>query len=563
MPNYQTPYSGSDYASQIAELIGKQGVNPYAGTLIDLMRQHGAATQAAMQQQGAAKAQQWQNLGNVLDKTLTSIQQQPERARAAQMQQLELSNAQGAAEDQRADRAIGQAMRQAQLPDGTFDLAKFDQSVATISNGRRVVEARTALQGANAGASAAAVQALKSRDELPAHIFKTAFGAGRTPDAVIAAAAPWVKRGLVSQDVIDRGVMALEEADPSTLDRLWYSLSGQDYKTTERDPNKEVRGPNGELISAAAPKEKPVLTLDQQIAQAGRPVSAGGDTVELKRLLKIKSDEAAATRAPGAPVKVMGTDGVSRWARPESAIGARTDGEGGLVPPGASSLTGEEFLKALPPALATQIRKLADGSQPFPTGMSMAKMQPLIQAVGQYDPTFDAGSYQARAKLRAELAKPTSIINAMNTALQHVGTLSDKIEELGNSDVPSYNAIANPIRTAFGGTGVTNFDAVQPQAMKEIERLWRGSGGSAGEIDALKESLSSGMGRQQQVEALNEFASLIEGKLRTTEQQRDGVMGAYADKLPIIFPGGIAVIEKVRARASGEDVPPAAGNPYR
>ena len=157
MPNYQTPYSGSDYASQIAELIGKQGVNPYAGTLIDLMRQHGAATQAAMQQQGAAKAQQWQNLGNVLDKTLTSIQQQPERARAAQMQQLELSNAQGAAEDQRADRAIGQAMRQAQLPDGTFDLAKFDQSVATISNGRRVVEARTALQGANAGASAAAV----------------------------------------------------------------------------------------------------------------------------------------------------------------------------------------------------------------------------------------------------------------------------------------------------------------------------------------------------------------------------------------------------------------------
>ncbi len=131
--------------------------------------------------------------------------------------------------------------------------------------------------------------------------------------------------------------------------------------------------------------------------------------------------------------------------------------------------------------------------------------------------------------------------------------LSDLIEALDNGDTPAINAVANWLSKQTGSPKVTNFEAVQPQAMKEIERLWRGAGGSEGDIAALKSSLSANMGRQQQREALNQFAELLKGKLDATEQQRDNILGPMASKaVPVLFDQNKPVLEKITQRASGK-----------
>ena len=230
-----------------------------------------------------------------------------------------------------------------------------------------------------------------------------------------------------------------------------------------------------------------------------------------------------------------------------------------------SNLHGDEFLATLNPAAATEVKAYAEGRRPFPTGMSTAKLEPLIQAVGQYDPSFDAANYNARNKARTDLTNPSgkggAIVNSLNTAIQHAGKLSDLIEAEGNTNSPAYNSVANWLATQTGSTKVTNFDAVQPQLMKEVERLWRGAGGGEGDINALKASLGKNMGIQQQREALDQFVGLMEGKLQSTEQQRDNVLGPAAKDVPILFDQSKPVLAKIAQRASGATAAPTASGP--
>lgn len=226
--------------------------------------------------------------------------------------------------------------------------------------------------------------------------------------------------------------------------------------------------------------------------------------------------------------------------------------------------TGDAYLKTLAPNIANEVKAYAEGKRPFPTGMAYAKLQPLIAMVSQYDPSFDAGNYNARNKTRTDLTSPSGTggktINALNTAIQHGGKLSDLIEALDNLDkdpthilgVQNANAIKNWWNNREGSTKVTNFEAVAPQLAKEIERAWRGAGGSAGEIAELKESIGKNLGKQQQREALYNFVELAKGKLDATETQRDNALGPIAGKdIPILFEQNKKIIDTITQRADG------------
>lgn len=241
----------------------------------------------------------------------------------------------------------------------------------------------------------------------------------------------------------------------------------------------------------------------------------------------------------------------------------------GAAPAGPTTqpqgLHGDDLLKTLPPGVAQEVKAYAEGKLPFPTGMSVAKLQPLIQLVGQYDPTFDAANYTARSKARVDLTSPNGTgaktINSMNTALQHAGKLSDLIETLNNSEYPIANAVVNPLKSATGNTAVTNFNAVAPQLMKEIERAWRGAGGSAGEIAELVKSIGQNQGKQQQREALGQFVDLLKGKLDSVQQQRDNALGAAGSSIPVLFDQNVPIMNTIAQRASG--VATTRTNPFR
>ncbi len=113
------------------------------------------------------------------------------------------------------------------------------------------------------------------------------------------------------------------------------------------------------------------------------------------------------------------------------------------------------------------------------------------------------------------------------------------------------NTVINAVRSQAGKTAVTNYRAVAPQLAKEIERAWRGTGGSSDDIKDLIESIGGNMGKQQQREALANFVDLVEGKLDATQTQRDHVLGPAGAAIPILFDQNKPIIDTIKNRASG------------
>lgn len=364
-------------------------------------------------------------------------------------------------------------------------------------------------------------------------------------------------------------------ADPATLAAEVDRQTGKLWKPDEAAAIKQqIATPEGAkhfltTLAPVLPPKAPVVLKNADGSESlvpstgGAPLATGGTTP--KAMTPAEQAQRYETERHNRETERIGglTAGRQQAAEAETARHNRAMENAanpfGSAPTGANGAagpTGDDFLKTVPAAHAAQIKALAEGRQPFPTGMSYAKLQPLIAAVTQYDPTFDAANYTARSKARADLTSPSGTggktINSLNTAIQHLGRLSDLIETEANSNIPLVNTLVNPLRTAVGSTKVTNFNAVQPQAMKEIERLWRGAGGSEGDINALKDSLNKNAGQQQQREALQEFVNLVRGKLDSTEQQRDNILGPTAGKsVPVLFEQNKPVLEKIGQRATG------------
>lgn len=301
-------------------------------------------------------------------------------------------------------------------------------------------------------------------------------------------------------------------------------------KVTQLDPTKDTYE-NGVLTRPAAPK---AMTPAEQ-AQRDETTRHNKETERISALTEGRTE--AAQR---------------ETARHNRAMEKSADPLGGLS--GATAID----LEKLPAPVRDQAQALVEGRRQLDPRLASKPLgQTIINAAYAIDPTFDQANYNARAKARADLVSPNGTggktIGALNTAIQHAGKLSDLIETLDNYESPLANAVINPLRTATGSTKVTNFDTVAPQLAKEIERVWRGAGGTAGEIHDLIETIGHNKGKQQQREALQQFVDLAKGKLDSLEQQRDNVMGKTAGAtIPILFDQNKPIVERIAQRASGQ-----------
>lgn len=221
----------------------------------------------------------------------------------------------------------------------------------------------------------------------------------------------------------------------------------------------------------------------------------------------------------------------------------------------APNAGGSDLLDKMPAAQRAQAQALVEGRRALdPRLASKPYGQAIINAAYAMDPSFDTGNYNARVKARTDLTTPGGTggktINALNTAIQHAGKLSDLIETLDNSNIPLVNAVVNPLKSATGNTAVTNFNTVAPQLAKEIERVWRGAGGTAGEIHDLIDTIGQNKGKQQQREALQQFVDLAKGKLDALQTQRDAVMGTKAGAtIPVLYDQNKPIVDTIAQRA--------------
>lgn len=493
-------------------------------TVAEIILHRGDQQANERQRQGDIRGSMWQNLANIAANYGKTIQQQQEeahkealdapiRAQEAQMRGLQIQNAQGEIAARTATTAHDKAFRDALLngaPDE--ELIKIDPE-----RGEKIITGRDSIVRAKQ-------TGYLDRQKI---LMDTTLGLEAVP-ADIRADAYAQKR----KELVDNKIITPADA-PEQFDPVWFQSTLAHAKTLNPERGKIVA--ETKKLEAETAGTLPLTPAQVETARHNK---------ETERIAGLQAGRAEAAQKE--------TERHNR----ETEKAANPFGSAPTGASGAQGPTGNDFLKGLKPSDAAQVKALAEGRQPFPTGMSYAKLQPLIAAVTQYDPTFDAANYTARSKARSDLTSPNGTggktINSLNTAIQHLGRLSDLIETEDNSNIPIVNAVMNPLRTAGGSTAVTNFNAVQPQAMKEIERLWRGAGGSEGDINALKDSLSKNAGKQQQREALQEFVNLVRGKLDSTEQQRDNILGPVASKgVPILFEQNKPVLEKIGQRASG------------
>ena len=235
---------------------------------------------------------------------------------------------------------------------------------------------------------------------------------------------------------------------------------------------------------------------------------------------------------------------------------------------------GDAYLKGLEPGFATQVKALAEGRQPFPTGFALRSpyWQRMLQAVANYDPSFDAVNYNARYRTRADFTSGATSknITAINTAIGHLGTLLGSSEDLGNYNVHFVNTVRNWVNEAKGGESaakINNFNTARTAVANELTRVFRGTGGAEADIKEWEERIHAAQSPAELQGAVGQAVHLLASRLDALQNTYQRGMGTTADVFDLLspkakqtlasLPGGSAMLkEEPKPAAAAPQVPP-------
>lgn len=207
---------------------------------------------------------------------------------------------------------------------------------------------------------------------------------------------------------------------------------------------------------------------------------------------------------------------------------------------GDATKTGADYLSTLDPQIASQVKALDEGRMQFPSSFALKTpyWQGMLAAVSRYDPSFDAVNYNTRASTRKAFTsgKEAQQVNALNTVAQHLAQLQGYADKLGNSSFTPYNTAKNAIEGTLGNPAPTNFNRTVLPVAQELERVWRGTGGSEGDIKEWISNLSSSSSPAQFKDAFSGLTDLIYGKLSALRDQYVQGMGTTANPYRFLSP---------------------------
>lgn len=219
----------------------------------------------------------------------------------------------------------------------------------------------------------------------------------------------------------------------------------------------------------------------------------------------------------------------------------------------SNGLQGQKFLESLDKPTADQVKALAEGRLAFPVGKALQSpyWQKMITSVAQYDPSFDAVNYNARAKTRNDMVagKGAENIKAINTAIAHMGQLNDQLSGLHNTASPSYNTVANWLGTHLGDTKLQTklaaADATAEGVAGEMAKVFRSTGMSEHEIDAWRKKFGNSTTPGQQKGTMESAMHMLQGRMEAIQEQYKVGMGTTAQPLQILTPEAQVIFDKL------------------
>jgi hypothetical protein len=214
-----------------------------------------------------------------------------------------------------------------------------------------------------------------------------------------------------------------------------------------------------------------------------------------------KARDAIAKRAPAATQIVQAAGGINP------------------IPAEVANVHGDDYLKGLPPADRGIVMALAEGRMSLPSSFALRTpyWQRVLAQLNQYDPQFS----EQRAQLRKgyTVGSQSQEINAINTAMGHIGVLGDSINALDNGDVRALNLIANQMGVEIGKDPVTTFRTIVNRVGPEIAKAYVGAGGSAGERGADEKDFDANLSPKQLRSNVSMTAKLLRSKISSLENQ--------------------------------------------
>lgn len=229
----------------------------------------------------------------------------------------------------------------------------------------------------------------------------------------------------------------------------------------------------------------------------------------------------------------------------------------GGATPGQPQLSGDAFLQQLNPQQAAQVKALAEGRMQFPAGFALKSpyWQQMISAVSQYDPNFDAVNFNARAATRKSFTSgpDANNITALNTAMGHLGTLSNDYGALANTNYPLLNAPINAIGNAlhFGDiqTNTTNVAADSNAVAGELAKVFRSVGMSTSEIQDWQNKISTSAAPDQSKALINKALDLMDSRLSALGEKYNQGMGTTKQPLELLSPEAQKAYMRLRGMA--------------
>lgn len=188
----------------------------------------------------------------------------------------------------------------------------------------------------------------------------------------------------------------------------------------------------------------------------------------------------------------------------------------------------------------------------------------ILTLVRQKDPGFNMNDYptQAKAKANFTAGEAAKSVRSINQLIGHIGALDAAGKKLGNSDYPSYNAVANFVGDQAGNRDIQAhlgaYDKAAGAVANEFETMMRGSAQSTGSERAdVQASLNHNIPPAKRDAAIRQMLELMQSRLTELDDQYTKGVGRQRD-FKILNPGAKATLK--RWGIDGEAIDPDGGN---
>lgn len=312
------------------------------------------------------------------------------------------------------------------------------------------------------------------------------------------------------RDKIEQGAKQDGGQSSSFLSAL-YSVGGQ-------MPTKKV------AVHDVAPGHTLVgldTTTGQQVSSVSGPPAPAPTTGLAGQLSQIHDQAQQDGISDQAEAQKMQRMGLLRTpAAPKAAPG--DPGAGGLISPDNSNLSGDDFLKTLPPSVANTVRALDEGRiQITSLSTRSGEREKYLNLLMQYNPQSNTQAAKVQQQTENKFATGTqgNAVRSFNTAVAHLDSLSSLADAMNNGDVQLINKAKNAVAAAFGNPAATNFDAAKKIVTDEVVKAIVGAGGGVQDRDEAANIMSNAKSPAQLKGAIAQIHDLMGGQLRGLAQQ--------------------------------------------